>query len=60
MKTLIETLSTVGTFCLFFDMAYIATSMDVLAIMFWAFVVAGIVGLAVTLKIEETDYFEDE
>ena len=60
MKTLIETLSTVETFCLFFDMAYIATSMDVLAIMFWAFVVAGIVGLAVTLKIEETDYAEDE
>lgn len=60
MNTLIETLSTVGTFCLFFAVAYISTSMDVLAIMFWAFVVAGIAGLAVTLKIEGTDYDEDE
>ena len=60
MKTAIEILSTAGTFCLFFAMAYITTSMDVVAIMFWAFVVAGIVGLAVTLKIEGTDYDEDE
>lgn len=60
MKTVIEILSTAGTFCLFFAMAYITTYMDVVAIMFWAFVVAGIVGLAVTLKIEETDYDEDE
>ena len=60
MKTVIEILSTAGTFCLFFAMEYITTSMDVVAIMFWAFVVAGIVGLAVTLKIEETDYDEDE
>lgn len=60
MKTVIEILSTAGTFCLFFSLAYITTSMDVLAIMFWAFVVAGIVGLAVTLKIEDTDYVEDE
>ena len=60
MKTAIEILSTAGTFCLFFAMAYITTSMDVVAIMFWAFVVAGIAGLAVTLKIEETDNAEDE
>ena len=60
MKTLIEVLSIAGTFCLFFALAYITTSMDVLTIMFWAFVVAGIAGLAVTLKIEETDYAEDE
>lgn len=60
MKTLIETLATVGTFCLFFALAYITTSMDVLAIMFWAFVVAGIAGLAVTLKIEEIDHADDE
>ena len=44
MKTVIEILSTAGTFCLFFALAYITTSMDVLAIMFWAFVVAGISG----------------
>ena len=58
MKTLIEVLSTAGTFCLFFILAYVTTSMDVLAIMFWAFVVAGIAGLLITIKIE--GYADDE